>query len=129
MRYFRLDPAEWNRLDDLLALHNRTAPPPQVASAIVAEAQTGEIVGVAFFMLAYHFENLLALPGSGVSVGALHDALEAALSPALAQTGGSLTYYTNVMDEPRALEVAARKGMTAMPGFVPHHKTIGESVS
>lgn len=124
MRYFRLDPDEWDRLDDLMALHGKTAPPPQVASAIVAESEHGQIVGAAFFMLAYHFENLVALPKSGISVTELHKVLDSHLYDVVKSSGTPITYYSNVMDNERALDAARRNGMEGLTGFIPHSKTI-----
>lgn len=126
MRYYRLPPEEWHRLDDLCALHGKDVPPAQISSAYVAEDDSGQIVLAAFLILMFHFENLIGLPGNGASVAELHKVLDASLLDQI-PPGTALTYYTNVMDQPRALDAARRGGMIVMAGIVPHSKTIGSN--
>lgn len=125
MRYYRLPPEEWHRLDAICAPHGVTPPPAAVATAMVAEDDSGDLVMAVFLLLTLHYENMVAVPHPGIreSLEALQLELDRGLLEQL-PPGDSVTYYTNVATAPRMLEFAARMGMTPLEGFVPHIKTI-----
>lgn len=72
MRYKILDPKEWHRLNDVV--DPQFIPHSDIASAAIAEDESGNITGVLFLQLALHMEPLI-LKSPHVSFERLHNTL------------------------------------------------------
>ena len=105
MNYRLLLAEEWERLRPLVEPHG-ALPPPEAASAAVAEDDEGNIQGVLFLQLALHMEPLVIKNGH-VSFRMLQAVLEEALAQA-----APITYYCFSPAEGKTRDIVRIAGLT-----------------
>jgi hypothetical protein len=108
LTYRILPPDEWAKLLPIMAGREQNIPSPHVATAAVAESETGEVIGVLFLQMAFHVEPLV-LTSKHVSFLRLHGEL----MNALADRKG-LKYYC-FSDQEIVGRMAEKAGMTKLP--------------
>ena len=106
MTYRLLPPDEWRRLTDLIPA--KYLPPPEAATAAVAEDEEGNVQGVLFLQLQLHMEPLL-IRSPEVNFKRLQQVLHNAVAE---HTG--LCYFA-FTDDPKVARMAELVGMELTP--------------